>query len=29
MEPTQLEKNVKWHMLQCMVPLVENNYNIM
>ncbi|MDM8128311.1 protease Lon-related BREX system protein BrxL [Paraclostridium benzoelyticum] len=28
MEPTQLEKNVKWHMLLRMVPLVENNYNL-
>ena len=28
MEPTQLEENVKWHMLLRMVPLVENNYNL-
>ena len=28
MEPTQLEENVKWHMLLRMVPLCENNYNM-
>ena len=28
MEPTQLEENVKWHMLLRIVPLVENNYNL-
>ena len=28
MEPTQLEQNVKWHMLLRMVPLCENNYNM-
>ncbi len=28
MEPTQLEYNVKWHMLLRMVPLCENNYNM-
>lgn len=28
MEPTQLENNVKWHMLLRMVPLCENNYNM-
>lgn len=28
MEPTNLEENVKWHMLLRMVPLVENNYNL-
>lgn len=28
MEPTQLEYNVKWHMLLRMVPLCENNYNL-
>lgn len=28
MEPTQLDENVKWHMLLRMVPLVENNYNL-
>lgn len=27
MEPTQLETNVKWHLLARMIPLVENNYN--
>ncbi len=27
MEPTQLEKNVKWHLLERMVPFIENNYN--
>ena len=28
MEPTQLEQQVKWHVLERMVPLVENNYNL-
>ncbi|EMA6342984.1 protease Lon-related BREX system protein BrxL [Bacillus cytotoxicus] len=28
MEPTQLEETVKWHLLERMVPLVENNYNL-
>lgn len=28
MEPTQLEYDVKWHLLARMIPLVENNYNI-
>lgn len=28
MEPTQLEDSVKWHMLERLVPLVENNYNL-
>jgi len=28
MEPTKLSENVKWHMLERMVPLVENNYNL-
>lgn len=28
MEPTNLEENVKWHLLLRMVPLVENNYNL-
>ena len=28
MEPTQLENNVKWHLLARMIPLVENNYNL-
>lgn len=28
MEPTQLEENVKWHILLRMVPLCENNYNM-
>ncbi len=28
MEPTQLERKVKWHMLERLVPLVENNYNL-
>ncbi|MFJ8526616.1 BREX system Lon protease-like protein BrxL [Bacillus sp. NPDC094106] len=27
-EPTQLEDTVKWHLLERMVPLVENNYNL-
>ena len=28
MEPTQLETSTKWHMLERLVPLVENNYNL-
>ena len=28
MEPTQLTERVKWHMLERLVPLVENNYNM-
>ena len=28
MEPTNLEKNVKRHLLERMVPLIENNYNL-
>jgi ATP-dependent Lon protease len=28
MEPTQLENSAKWHLLERMVPLVENNYNL-
>lgn len=28
MEPTQLTARVKWHMLERLVPLVENNYNL-
>jgi len=28
MEPTQLESRVKWHLLERIVPLVENNYNL-
>ena len=28
MECTQLEENVKWHLLERLVPLVENNYNV-
>lgn len=28
MEPTQLDKRVKWHLLLRLVPLVENNYNM-
>lgn len=28
MEPTQLEIDVKWHLLERLVPLVENNYNL-
>ena len=28
MEPTTLEKRVKWHMLARMIPFVENNYNM-
>ncbi len=28
MEPTQLTDRVKWHMIERLVPLVENNYNL-
>lgn len=28
MEPTLLENDVKWHLLERLVPLVENNYNL-
>ncbi|SFM21129.1 protease Lon-related BREX system protein BrxL [Methanolobus profundi] len=28
MEPTQLENSAKWHLLERMVPLIENNYNL-
>lgn len=28
MEPTTLEKRVKWHLLARMVPFVENNFNV-
>jgi ATP-dependent Lon protease len=28
MEPTQLEYPVKWHLLERLVPLIENNYNM-
>ena len=28
MEPTQFGDRVKWHLLERMVPLVENNYNL-
>jgi ATP-dependent Lon protease len=28
MEPTQFEYRAKWHLLERMVPLVENNYNL-
>lgn len=27
-EPTQFEERVKWHLLNRMIPLVENNYNV-
>lgn len=27
-EPTHFEKRVKWHLLNRMVPLIENNYNV-
>ncbi len=27
-EPTQFDERVKWHLLNRMVPLVENNYNV-
>ncbi|MFW6016470.1 MAG: protease Lon-related BREX system protein BrxL, partial [bacterium] len=28
LEPTQFEEDVKWHLLERLVPLVENNYNL-
>jgi ATP-dependent Lon protease len=28
MEPTTLDKRVKWHLLARLVPFVENNYNV-
>ncbi|MBT4336380.1 protease Lon-related BREX system protein BrxL [Candidatus Woesearchaeota archaeon] len=28
MEPTQLEEKTKWHILERLVPLIENNYNL-
>ncbi len=28
MEPTKLKRDVKWHLLARLVPLVENNYNV-
>ena len=28
MEPTQLEYPVKWHLIERLVPIVENNYNM-
>lgn len=28
MEPTRLDKRVKWHLLARMIPFVENNYNV-
>jgi len=28
LEPTQFEEEVKWHLLERLVPLVENNYNM-
>ena len=28
MEPTKLEKRQKWHILERLVPLIENNYNL-
>ncbi len=28
MEPTQVTERVKWHLLERLVPLVENNYNM-
>ena len=28
MEPTQLDRTAKWHLLERLVPLVENNYNL-
>ncbi len=28
MEPTQLEEKTKWHIMERLVPLIENNYNL-
>ena len=28
LEPTQFEPEIKWHLLERLVPLVENNYNL-
>ncbi len=28
LEPTQFEEDVKWHIIERLVPLVENNYNL-
>ncbi|SDC56518.1 protease Lon-related BREX system protein BrxL [Geotoga petraea] len=28
MEPSNIEENVRWHLLERLVPLVENNYNL-
>lgn len=28
MEPTQLDHQVKWHLVARMIPMVENNYNL-
>lgn len=28
MEPNQFENKVKWHLIERLVPLVENNYNV-
>jgi ATP-dependent Lon protease len=28
MEPTQLKENEKWHIMERLVPLIENNYNL-
>jgi len=28
MEPTQFSERVKWHLLERIVPLIENNYNL-
>ena len=28
MEPTTLDRRVKWHLLSRMIPFVENNYNV-
>ena len=28
LEPTQFENDAKWHLLERLVPLVENNYNL-
>lgn len=28
MEPTQIEYSAKWHLIERLVPLIENNYNL-
>ena len=28
MEPANIEQRTKWHLITCMIPFVENNYNV-